>query len=127
MSVRKPAPKFLNLFLIKLPPSGVVSIAHRISGVLMFLSIPVIAYLFALSLESRQGFEQVRAWLASPAAIVLTVLLVWSLSHHLLAGIRHLLLDIEIGVQRAQARTSAWLVNLGALLLTAVYLAVGVL
>ena len=77
----------------------------------MFVSIPVIAYLFALS----------------PAAIVLTVLLVWSFSHHLLAGIRHLLLDIEIGVQRAQARTSAWLVNLGALLLTAIYLAVGVL
>jgi succinate dehydrogenase / fumarate reductase cytochrome b subunit len=127
MSVRKPAPRFLNLFLIKLPPSGVVSIAHRISGVLMFVSIPVIAYLFALSLESRQGFEQVRVWLASPAAIVLTVLLVWSFSHHLLAGIRHLLLDIEIGVQRAQARTSAWLVNLGALLLTAIYLAVGVL
>jgi succinate dehydrogenase / fumarate reductase cytochrome b subunit len=93
----------------------------------MFVSIPVIAYLFALSLESRQGFEQVRVWLASPAAIVLTVLLVWSFSHHLLAGIRHLLLDIEIGVQRAQARTSAWLVNLGALLLTAIYLAVGVL
>lgn len=127
MSVRKPAPRFLNLFLIKLPPSGLVSIAHRISGVLMFVSIPVIAYLFALSLESRQGFEQVRVWLASPAAIVLTVLLVWSFSHHLLAGIRHLLLDIEIGVQRAQARTSAWLVNLGALLLTAIYLAVGVL
>jgi succinate dehydrogenase / fumarate reductase cytochrome b subunit len=127
MSVKKPAPKFLNLFLIKLPPSGIVSIAHRISGVLMFVSTPVIAYLFALSLESRQGFQQVQALLASPVAIALTVLLVWSFSHHLLAGIRHLLLDVEIGVQRAQARTSAWLVNLGAVLLTALYLAVGVL
>mgnify|MGYP000367363481 FL=1 len=68
-----------------------------------------------------------RAWLASPPALVLTVLLVWSFSHHLLAGIRHLLLDIDIGVERSQARTSAWLVNLGALLLTALYLAVGVL
>jgi len=127
MSVKKPAPKFLNLFLIKLPPSGIVSIAHRISGVLMFVSTPVIAYLFALSLESRQGFQQVQALLASPVAVALTVLLVWSFSHHLLAGIRHLLLDVEIGVQRAQARTSAWLVNLGAVLLTALYLAVGVL
>ena len=127
MSVRKPAPKFLNLFLIKLPPSGVVSIAHRISGVLMFVSIPVIAYLFALSLESQQGFQQVQVWLASPPALILTVPLVWSFSHHLLAGIRHLLLDIDVGVQRAQARASAWLVNLGALLLTILYLAVGVL
>jgi succinate dehydrogenase / fumarate reductase cytochrome b subunit len=127
MSLKKPAPKFLNLFVIKLPPSGIVSIAHRVSGVLMFVAIPVIAYLFALSLESQQGFQQVRAWLASPPALILTVLLVWSFSHHLLAGIRHLLLDIDIGVQRSQARTSAWLVNLGALLLTVLYLAVGVL
>ena len=127
MSVKKPAPKFLNLFVIKLPPSGIVSIAHRISGVLMFVSIPVIAYLFALSLESQQGFQQVRAWLASSPALVLTVLLVWSFSHHLLAGIRHLLLDIDIGVERSQARISAWVVNLGALLLTVLYLAVGVL
>ena len=127
MSVKTPAPKFLNLFVIKLPPSGIVSIAHRISGVLMFVSIPLIAYLFALSLESQQGFQQVQAWLASPPALILTVLLVWSFSHHLLAGIRHLLLDIDIGVQRSQARTSAWLVNLGALLLTVLYLAVGVL
>lgn len=127
MSVKKPAPKFLNLFVIKLPPSGIVSIAHRVSGVLMFVSIPLIAYLFALSLESQQGFQQAQAWLASPPALILTVLLVWSFSHHLLAGIRHLLLDIDIGVQRSQARTSAWLVNLGALLLTVLYLAVGVL
>ena len=127
MSVKKPAPKFLNLLVIKLPPSGIVSIAHRVSGELMFVSIPVIAYLFALSLESQQGFQQVRAWLASPPALVLTVLLVWSFSHHLLAGIRHLLLDIDVGVERSQARASAWVVNLGALLLTAVYLFVGVL
>ena len=127
MSVKKPAPKFLNLLVIKLPPSGIVSIAHCVSGVLMFVSIPVIAYLFALSLESQQGFQQVRAWLASPPALVLTVLLVWSFSHHLLAGIRHLLLDIDVGVERSQARASAWVVNLGALLLTAVYLFVGVL
>jgi succinate dehydrogenase / fumarate reductase cytochrome b subunit len=127
MSAKKSAPKFLNLFLIKLPPSGIVSIGHRISGVLMFVCVPVIGYLFALSLESAQGFAQVRSWLASPAVILVTVLLVWSLSHHLLAGIRHLLLDIEVGVQRSQARASAWLVNLGALLLTALYLVVGVL
>ena len=47
------------------------------------------------------------------------MLLVWSLSHHLLAGIRHLLLDIDIGVEKTQARGSAWLVNMGALALTA--------
>lgn len=127
MSAKKTAPRFLNLFLIKLPPSGILSIAHRISGVLMFFAIPVGAYLFAQSLHSAQTFAEVRAWLASPFVVVLSLLLVWSFSHHLLAGIRHLLLDIEIGVQRSQARISAWLVNLGALLLTVLYLVTGVL
>ena len=127
MSAKKTPPKFLNLFLIKLPPSGIVSIAHRISGVLMFVFLPPVTYLLGLSLESPQGFFQVQTWLASPPVMLITVLLVWSFSHHLLAGIRHLLLDIEIGMERSQARASAWLVNLGALLLTALYLVVGVL
>jgi succinate dehydrogenase / fumarate reductase cytochrome b subunit len=123
MSATKSAPKFLNLFVIKLPPCGLVSIAHRISGVLMFAAIPVAAYLFALSLHNAQGFAQARAWLASVPGVLVSVVLVWSFSHHLLAGIRHLLLDIDVGVQRSQARASAWLVNLAALLITLVYLA----
>jgi len=127
MSAKKPAPRFLNLFLIKLPPSGLVSIGHRISGVLMFFGIPFIAYRFAQSLHSAQGYAEVQAWLASPLVMVASLLLVWSFSHHLLAGIRHLLLDVEVGVRRAQARVSAWLVNLGALLLTALYLVTGIL
>ncbi|MGD8615970.1 MAG: succinate dehydrogenase, cytochrome b556 subunit, partial [Gammaproteobacteria bacterium] len=93
MPANKPAPKFLNLFLIKLPPGGVVSIAHRVSGVLLFLATPFIAWLFALSLQSGEGFQQARAWLESPVVVVSGVLLVWSLCHHLLAGVRHLLLD----------------------------------
>lgn len=118
----KPAPKFLNLLQIKLPPGGIASIAHRISGVLMFFSIPLVAWLFGLSLQSERNYAQALAYLQSSPLKLLSVALVWSLSHHLLAGLRHLLLDIEIGVDRRQARFSAWLVNLGGLLLTAVYL-----
>jgi succinate dehydrogenase / fumarate reductase cytochrome b subunit len=121
MARQKPAPKFLNLLLIKLPPGGIASIGHRISGVLMFLSIPLLAWLFGLSLENAQGFEQARQHLHSTPIMLLSVLLVWSLSHHLLAGIRHLLLDVGIGLDKATARLSAWLVNLGALLVTAWY------
>ena len=121
MARQQPAPKFLNLLLIKLPPSGIASIGHRISGVLMFLSVPLLAWLFGLSLENEQGFQQARQYLHSTPVILLSLLLVWSLSHHLLAGIRHLLLDVEIGLDRGAARLSAWLVNLGALLATAWY------
>ena len=121
MARQKPAPKFLNLLVIKLPPGGIASIGHRISGVLMFLFIPMLAWLFGLSLENAQGFQQAREHLHSTPVLLLSVLLVWSLSHHLLAGIRHLLLDIEFGVDKAAARLSAWLVNLGAVLATAWY------
>ena len=122
MVKQKPAPKYLNLFRIKLPVGGVASIGHRISGVLMFLMIPLAVWLFGLSLEDARGFRQAQAYLQSLPMRLVTLLLVWSLSHHLLAGIRHLLFDIEIGIDRNPARFSAWLVNLGALLIALLYL-----
>jgi succinate dehydrogenase / fumarate reductase cytochrome b subunit len=122
MNTGKPAPRYLNLLKIKLPPGGIASIAHRISGVLMFLGIPFLAWLFSRSLESESAYLEVRQLIDSPIIFLATLLLVWSLSHHLLAGLRHLLLDIEVGVEKPQARASAWVVNIGALALTAIYL-----
>ena len=124
MATKKTAPKFLNLFYIKLPAGGVASIGHRISGVLMFLSIPLVAYLFGLSLSDPLGFQQAREFLHSAPLLAVSVALVWSLSHHLLAGIRHLLLDVDVGVGKAQGRASGWFVNVAALLVTGAYLAV---
>ncbi|MCO6411142.1 MAG: succinate dehydrogenase, cytochrome b556 subunit [Thiogranum sp.] len=122
MAKQKAAPRYLNLFRIKLPVGGVTSIGHRISGVLMFLLIPLAVWLFALSLESAEGFRQVNDYLDSPPLLALSLLLVWSLSHHLLAGIRHLFFDIDIGMEKETARASAWVVNIGALLITLLYL-----
>lgn len=122
MDRRKPAPKFLNLLQIELPPGGIASIAHRISGILLFLSIPLLAWLFGLSLHSEQGYRAAQVYLHSLPLQLLALLLVWSLVHHLLAGLRHLLLDLEIGISRSAARASAWVVNIGALALTALYL-----
>lgn len=121
MAKQQAAPKFLNLLAIRLPPGGIASIGHRISGVLMFLSIPLFAWLFGLSLESEEGFRQAAVYLHTTPFRVLSLLLVWSLSHHLLAGIRHLLLDIDVGVTRGPARTSARVVNFGAALLAIAY------
>ena len=88
----------------------------------MFLSIPLATWLFALSLENEQGFREAKDFLRCTPVVLLSLLLVWSLSHHLLAGIRHLLLDIDIGVEKQQARISAWLVNLGAVAIAGLYL-----
>ena len=124
MPVSKSAPKFLNLFQIKLPVGGIASIGHRASGVLMFAATPLLAWLLALSLRSADDFARVQSWLHSPVVTALSVVLVWSLSHHLLAGVRHLLLDLEVGTSLRAARGSAWTVNIGALLMTGWYLAV---
>lgn len=122
MANKKSAPRFLNLFLIKLPPGGIASIAHRLSGVLMFLAVPFLAYMLSMSVQSANGYARVVEMFTSAPAAILSIVLVWALSHHLLAGIRHLFLDVEIGISRSQARLSAWVVNLGALLVTALWL-----
>ncbi len=99
---------------------AVVSIFHRISGVLMILALPGLVYLLNLSLSNQAGFSQVADLLASPGLKLLAVLLGWALAHHILAGIRFMLLDFDLGIERAAARKTAWLVHVGALLLTAV-------
>lgn len=84
---------------------------------MLFLSLPLMVYLLGLSLQGPAGYERAQAWLGSLPMQLLLILLAWSVFHHLLAGIRHLLLDIHVGVDRPQARRSAWLVNLAALAL----------
>jgi succinate dehydrogenase / fumarate reductase cytochrome b subunit len=110
-------PKFLDLLRIQMPVGAVLSIAHRVSGVMLFLSLPLMVYLLGLSLQGPAGYERAQDWLGSLPVQMLLILLAWSVFHHLLAGIRHLLLDIHVGVDRPQARRSAWLVNLAALAL----------
>lgn len=103
-------PVYLNLLKIRLPLPGVVSFAHRISGVLLFLAIPFTVYLLDLSLQSPQSYKDVSLLLNRPLFLLLQILLLWSLTHHFFAGIRFLLIDAEIGVEKSQARTGAWLV-----------------
>lgn len=114
MAQQQARPKYLNLFEIRMPVGAVASIAHRISGVLLFLSVPVLIWLLERSLSGPDGYALAVSVLGHPLVRLVTVALVWALLHHLLAGIRFLLIDLEIGVDRAPARTSAWLVNLGA-------------
>lgn len=117
MKNQQKRPKFLNLFKIHLPITGITSIAHRISGVLLFVATPAFIYYFHLSLKNAQGFLQVQTYMQSVSIKLIITLLLWSLSHHLFAGIRFLLSDLHIGNSLAVARRSAWLVNLAGLIL----------
>ena len=105
---------FLNLAQIRFPIGAIASIAHRLSGVLLFIALPVLAALLDASLRSEAGFASVRGLLSSPLALVVSGVLAWALVHHVLAGIRHLLMDVGIGGELERARASARLVLLAA-------------
>jgi succinate dehydrogenase / fumarate reductase cytochrome b subunit len=110
MAVSDNRPFFLNLFKIHLPVTGFVSFLHRISGLLLFISIPFLVYLFDLSLQGSVGFDRAASILAHPVIQLFSLMLLWSLLHHLFAGIRFLLTDLDIGLAKTQAVRSAWAV-----------------
>ena len=105
-------PVYLNLLKIRLPLTGIVSFAHRVSGVLLFLFLPFLVYLLDLSVQSEESFASVQQMMNQPLMSLVLILVLWSIAHHFFAGIRFLLIDAEIGVEKAQARLGAWLVFL---------------
>ncbi len=109
-------PVYLNLLKIRLPLTGIVSFAHRITGVILFLSLPFAVYLLDLSIESEQSFAKVRQIFDQPVMMLVQILLLWSIAHHFFAGLRFLLIDAEIGVEKSQAKLGAWLVLLAEVL-----------
>jgi succinate dehydrogenase / fumarate reductase cytochrome b subunit len=119
----KKRPEFRNIHVsqivgYRLPAPGLVSIMHRISGALMFLLAGWVLWLLELSLVSEISFGRLKE-LASLWWVKLIVLaLAWSLLHHLAAGIRYLLLDLHVGVEKAAAVRSALVVYAVSLPLT---------
>ena len=100
-------PVHLNLFKIRLPIGGIMSIIHRATGVFMFLAVPVLIYLLDLSLAGPDGYAAAADMLHGAVGILFVFLLMWSLAHHLLAGIRYLLIDVDLGVEKMVARKTA--------------------
>ena len=102
---------FFSLMQIQMPVGALTSIAHRVTGILLALGVPFAVYLFELSLRDVKAFEHLVEWVRSWPFKVVVVGFVWVLAHHLLAGVRHLLSDIDVGSRLLDARRSAWFVN----------------
>jgi succinate dehydrogenase / fumarate reductase cytochrome b subunit len=100
-------PVHLNLLKIKLPIGGIMSIIHRATGVFMFLALPYLIYLLDLSLSGPAGYDQANEALHGLVGTIFVFLIMWSLAHHLLAGIRYLLIDADLGVEKELARQTA--------------------
>jgi succinate dehydrogenase / fumarate reductase cytochrome b subunit len=106
--VMKPRPVYLNLFAIRMPLPAVVSILHRASGALLFLvGIPLVLCTLQRALASPESWAEMRQVFQTPLAKLITVGLAWTFLHHLFAGIRHVLMDIHVGVDLVSARRSA--------------------
>ena len=103
----KKRPVNLDLTSIRLPLPGKVSILHRVSGVGLFLFLPVLLWLFSASLTSPETFAMFKAVFSSLPAKVVLAGLIWAFAHHFCAGIRFLLLDLHIGIEKEAAGKSA--------------------
>lgn len=102
-------PVNLNLFTIRFPLPAIVSILHRVSGVFLFLSIPILLWALDYSL-TQDGFDAMHDWRGN----ILTKLIIWAMLaaflYHFVAGIRHLLSDIHIGSSLRSGRRTALMV-----------------
>ena len=107
MTIKKQRPKNLDLTTIKLPLPGKVSILHRVSGVGLFLCLPVLLWLFGASLGSPETFAAFKSVAGMWLVKVILAGLLWAFVHHFCAGIRFLLLDLHIGIEKEAARQSA--------------------
>ncbi|MES2130408.1 MAG: succinate dehydrogenase, cytochrome b556 subunit [Pseudomonadota bacterium] len=122
---KKERPQFRNIHVTelsnyRLPLAGIVSILHRISGFGMFLLLPFVLYLLEKSLLSEDTFAHFKG-IADQAWVKLILLgLAWSYFQHFCAGVRHLFMDLHMGLDKDAARKSAASVLVVSLLLTAV-------
>ena len=116
--MNKKRPKHLALHKIKLPLPGIVSILHRISGLLLFFALPALLLLLQYSLTSIETYTELMSVLAHPLAKLLLLGLLWAFLHHLCAGLRYLAIDFHLVRDLARARNSSRLVVAASLAMT---------
>ena len=111
----------------RLPPAGIVSILHRVSGATMFLLMPFIIWMFDTSLSSEISYSQFTAVFVGGAGFVpgwffklVALVLIWAYLHHFIAGVRHLWMDATHAVTKEFGHSSALFTLIASVLLTLV-------
>ncbi|BDU56169.1 MULTISPECIES: succinate dehydrogenase, cytochrome b556 subunit [unclassified Limnohabitans] len=116
----KKRPEFRNINALtdlpsyRLPAAGIVSILHRISGLIMFLLLPLLVWMFDTSVSSEISFAKFSAAFNVglgfvPAVLVKVVVLglIWAYLHHAIAGVRHVYMDVCHAVSKEFGKSSA--------------------
>jgi len=107
MAVKKQRPKNLNLLTIRFPIPAIASILHRISGFILFLLIPLILWGLHMSLASQESFDHLHEIFTTPAVKFVVWCAISAFLYHLVAGIRHLLMDIGVAEGLKSGKFSA--------------------
>ena len=120
---KKQRPQFRNIHVTdlgnyRMPLASIVSILHRISGFIMFAALPLILYMLQQSLLSEDTFKYFAGIMSHPLAKLVTLVLLWGYFHHFCAGVRHLFMDMHMGIEKVSSRQSAASVLVISLLLT---------
>jgi succinate dehydrogenase / fumarate reductase cytochrome b subunit len=116
----KKRPEFRNINALvdlptyRLPAAGFVSILHRISGLVMFLLLPFVVWMFDTSVSSEISFAKFKSAFNigvgfAPGILVqlVALVLIWAYLHHLIAGVRHLYMDARHAVSKEFGKSSA--------------------
>lgn len=120
---KKQRPEFRNIHVTELsnyrmPLASIVSILHRISGFLMFLGLPLVLYMLQMSILSEDTFKHFAGIASHPLSKLVILGLAWSYFQHFCAGVRHLFMDLHLGLDKDSARKSSVTVLAVSLFLT---------
>ncbi|MDR3504471.1 MAG: succinate dehydrogenase, cytochrome b556 subunit [Legionella sp.] len=116
--MNKKRPVNLDLGSLKFPPMAIASILHRISGVVLFLLLPIMLFIFGQSVQSVETFAQMKALLTHPCYKLILWAFGAALIYHVLAGIRHMIMDLGFGEHLSAGRRTAVLVIVFAVILS---------
>ena len=100
-------PVNLDIHTIWMPISAITSILHRISGIAIFFGVAVLLYLLDGSLSSAESFEKTQLALQAPLLKVVVWLVLCGFIYHTCAGIRHLIMDMGLGMSQLAGSRSA--------------------
>ena len=112
----KPKHIFLNLFVIDFPFTALTSIAHRVTGMILFVSIPFILYFLKLSLESESSFEISKILISKIYIKTLLMFLYLSFLYHIMNGLKHIIMDLGFFENKESARNISVAAIIGTIL-----------
>lgn len=108
--VRKNRPVNLDIAAMRFPITAITSIIHRLTGVLLFVLIPFALYGLDRSLSSQDGFNAIKSFMTNPIMKIVMWFCFSGLFYHVIAGVRHMLMDIGVAEEKSSGKIGAWLV-----------------